>query len=85
MTVLDNSDKGLISYFGAAYLAGYIIYTFQGRLALPIQVGVVEFHCARAPGTAWHRIALDPFSRYPGLHSKRTTEPAENSEPMRLP
>lgn len=52
---------------------------------LPIQVGVVEFHCARAPGTAWHRIALDPFSRYPGLHSNRTTEPAENSEPIRLP
>lgn len=54
-------------------------------LVLPIQVGVVVFHCARAPGTAWHRIALDPFNRYPGLHSNRTTEPTENSEPIRLP
>lgn len=54
-------------------------------LVLPIQVGVVVFHCARAPGTAWHQIALDPFNRYPGLHSNRTTEPTENSELIRLP
>lgn len=50
-----------------------------------MQVGAVAFHWASAPGTAWHSMALEPLSRYPGLHSKRTTEPAENSEPMRLP
>ena len=66
-------------------LSGNILYTCYGQLVIPIHVGVVAFHCARAPGTAWHRIALDPFSRYPGLHSNRTTEPAENSEPIRLP
>ncbi len=30
-------------------------------------------------------MALDPWRRYPGLHSKRTMEPAENSDPIRLP
>lgn len=52
---------------------------------VPMQAGVEAFHWARAPGTAWQRMALEPFSRYPGLHSNRTTEPAENSEPIRLP
>lgn len=56
-----------------------------GIASSPMHVGAVAFHCARAPGTAWHRMALDPFNRYPGLHSKRTMEPAENSAPIRLP
>lgn len=50
-----------------------------------MQLGMVSFHCASALGTAWHLMALDPCSRYPGLHSNRTMEPAENSEPIRLP
>lgn len=82
---LDDSQRKWFLILELHVFAGYILYTFHGLSALPIQVGVVAFHCARAPGTAWHRIALDPFSRYPGLHSNRTTEPAENSEPIRLP
>jgi len=28
---------------------------------------------------------VEPCRRYPGLHSKRTIEPAENSDPILLP
>lgn len=45
----------------------------------------MSFHWARALGTAWQRTAEEPCSRYPGLHSNRTIEPAENSEPILLP
>jgi hypothetical protein len=46
---------------------------------------MVSFHWARALGTDWQRMAVEPWSRYPGLHSNRTIEPAENSEPILLP
>lgn len=54
-------------------------------LHLPTQLGIVSFHCARAFGTDWQRTAVEPCRRYPGLHSNRTIEPAENSEPILLP
>lgn len=52
---------------------------------LPTQLGMVSFHWASALGTARQRTAADPCSRYPGLHSNRTIEPAENSEPILRP
>ncbi|TNN72366.1 hypothetical protein EYF80_017405 [Liparis tanakae] len=54
----------------------------ERRLTLPFRGKATQ---SAAPGTAWHQIALEPFRRYPGLHSNRTTEPVENSDPMRRP
>lgn len=56
-----------------------------GGHRLPTQLGIVSFHWASALGTDRQRRAADPCSRYPGLHSNRTIEPAENSEPILLP
>lgn len=54
-------------------------------MLLPTQLGMVSFHCANALGTDWQRMAEDPWSRSPGLHSNRTIEPAENSDPILRP
>lgn len=50
-----------------------------------MQVGRVSFHCASASGTVSQRMAVEPWSVYPGLHSNVTAEPTAKSLPIRRP
>lgn len=51
----------------------------------PMHVGRVSFHWARASGTVSQRMAVEPCSVYPGLHSNITAAPTAKSLPIRLP
>ncbi len=52
---------------------------------LPMQLGMLPFHWARALGTVRHSMALGPSRTYPALHSKLTTAPTAKLLPVRLP